>query len=292
MTKFFVVGLVNLETVVRVDGFGYASVRYPNHGILSAPSGVGLNVAAALHALGADVNLCAFVGEDPSGLLVNAHLERIGFGLFLDPVPEQPVSVILVAPDGRRAIHTDLKDVQTRGFKPATLETALHGADAAVVCNINAARPALHLARAAGIPIYTDLHAIRNLENPYDTEFLESASVVCFSAEHLNDPVSIGLETLRRHANIRAVVIGAGETGAWLLERGQSPHLKPAVPNPNLVSTIGAGDALCSSFAYFHAKTGDTRFAIARAVRFASHKVGFVGGSSGFLGADALEMLM
>jgi ribokinase len=290
--QFFVAGLVNLETVVRVDEFGYASVRYAPHGITSAPSGVGLNVALALHTLGAEVNLCAFVGEDATGEVMRKHLERSGLNLFLEPVPAHPQSVVLVSPDGQRAIHTDLKDLQARAFTPANLERALHGADAALICNLNASRPALHLARTAGIPIYTDLHAIRDLENPYDTEFLECAQVVCFSAEHLNDPVVIGLEMLRRHANIRTVVIGAGERGAWLLEHDRDPHLEPAVPNPNVLSTVGAGDALCSSFAYFHAKTGDARFGIARAVRFASHKVGFVGGSSGFVGGAELEAMM
>ena len=64
------------------------------------------------------------------------------------------------------------------------------------------------------------------------------------------------------------------------------------MPNPNLVSTIGAGDALCSGFAHFHAKTGDARYAIDRAVRFASHKVGFLGGANGFLDANTLEALL
>ena len=293
--KFFVAGLVNTETTVQVQSFPleYAPVHYPFFGIQSAASGVGLNLAAALSTLGATVSLCAFIGQDSAGGFVRARLEGLGLALQLAAIPEHPQSVVLVNKDGQRSIYTDLKDVQDRQFNPKMLEVALRGADAALICNVNFARPALTLARAAGIPIYTDLHAIHHLGNPYDRDFLEMADVLFFSGEHMSaEPIDIALEALGRYSQLQKIVVGAGARGAWLFERGAPPHLEPGIANPALVSTIGAGDALCSSFAYFHRQSGDARFAIHRAVRFASHKLGSVGGASGFLTATELEELV
>lgn len=293
--KFFVAGLVNLETTVQVQGFPleYTPAHYPFFGIQSAPSGVGLNVAAALVTLGASVGLCAFLGQDSAGDLVKARLETLGLELQLEALPEHPQRVVLVDGDGQRSIHTDLKDVQDRLFNPHLLEVALRGADAALICNVNFARAALAIARAARIPIYADLHAIRHLGNPYDTDLLEVADVLFLSGKHLPaDPTDLVLDAFNRHRQLQIIVVGVGARGAWLFERGAPAHLEPGIANPALKSTIGAGDALCSSFAYFHRQSGDARFAIARAVHFASHKLGAMGGASGFLTAAELERLM
>jgi sugar/nucleoside kinase (ribokinase family) len=101
-------------------------------------------------------------------------------------------------------------------------------------------------------------------------------------------PAQTAQEALRRFANIQTIVIGMGERGAWLFERGQAAHLESSIPNPNMQSTVGAGDALFSSFAYRHRRLANARAALAYAVRFASHKLGFVGGATGFLSADEL----
>ena len=293
--KFFGAGLVNTETTVQVQSFPleYSPVHYPFFGIQSAASGVGLNLAVALSTLGASVSLCAFIGQDSAGGVVRTQLEMLGLELQLEAISEHPQSVALIDNAGQRSIYTDLKDVQDRPFSPRSLEVALRGADAALIGNLNFARPALALARMAGIPIYTDLHAIRSLDNPYDTDFLEMADVLCFSGEHLPaEPVDLALEAFHRHAQLQTIVVGAGARGAWLFERGVGAHLEPGIPNPAMRSTIGAGDALCSSFAYFHRQSGNARFAIAKAVRFASHKLSAVGGASGFLTAAELEQMM
>jgi acarbose 7IV-phosphotransferase len=238
--------------------------------------------------LGASVQLCTFIGTDALGRVAQSQLEVHKAKLFLEPLPQHPQSVILIDQNGQRAILTDLKDIQDRQMPSTTLQAALEGAEAALVCNINFARPALHLAKAQSIPVYTDLHAIADLENPYDQEFLQNADVVFFSGERLPAPTETAFEAFRRFANIKTIVVGVGAQGAWLLERGQLAHLEPSIPNPNLQSTIGAGDALFSSFAFFHRRLGDSRMALAKAVRFASHKLGFVGGATGFLRADQL----
>jgi acarbose 7IV-phosphotransferase len=295
MARVFVAGLLNLETTLSVDAFPveYAVSRYRFYGVNSSVSGVGFNVAKALRTLGSDVRLSSLIGRDFTASVVRLALEQEaldGRGVLggLDATPQ---SVVLYDSSGQRAVNTDLKDIQDRAYPHAILEANLSDCDAAVVCNINFARPALHLARARGIPVITDLHAIHDLENSYDQEFLASADVLFFSAEHLAQPLETALEVFRRFET-RIVVIGLGARGAMLCERGAEPVLVSARSPRAVVSTVGAGDALLSGFTHFYLEIGDARAALERAVLFAGWKIGTAGGSNGFLKARELEALL
>jgi len=88
------------------------------------------------------------------------------------------------------------------------------------------------------------------------------------------------------------VVIGRGMQGALLAVRGDGfLERVPAVYTRPVVSTIGAGDALFSSFVHVYASTGDPYLAIRRAMVFASYKIGTTGAADGFLSAGELERL-
>jgi acarbose 7IV-phosphotransferase len=294
MPRIFVAGLLNLETTLAVDAFPvpYQTSAFRFFGVRSSVSGVGYNVAKALHTLGSDVRLCGLIGRDPTADLLHLQLERDGLGLeFLEPdLEETPQSVILYDPSGQRALNTDLKDIQERSYPAAQLEVALQECGAAVICNVNFARPALHLARSMGIPIITDLHAISSLDNPYDTEFLESADVLFFSAEKLELPEENAKEIFQRFPT-KIIVIGMGARGALLCQRDAQPELIPARSPRAIVSTVGAGDALLSAFVHFYAASGDPHAALERATLFAGWKIGTAGGASGFLSAAQLEAL-
>jgi acarbose 7IV-phosphotransferase len=295
MPRVFVAGLLNLETTLSVESFPveYAVSQFRFFGVNSAVSGVGFNVAKALRALGSEVRLSSLIGRDFTANVVRLALEAAGLegGGVLAGLDGTPQSVILYDASGKRAVNTDLKDIQERTYPSASLETALSGCDAAVVCNINFARPALHLARSRGIPVVTDLHAIVDLENPYDQEFLENADVLFFSGERLHRPLETALEVFRRFET-RIVVIGLGARGAMLCERDAEPVLVAARTPRAVVSTVGAGDALLSAFTYFFVTLGNARAALERAVLFAAWKVGAVSGSDGFLSALELETLL
>jgi ribokinase len=80
MSKILVSGLINLETTLKVEGFPlpYAPVRYPFLGVRSTVSGVGYNLAKALHTLGDEVVFCSLIGADGVGKWVLAELESLG----------------------------------------------------------------------------------------------------------------------------------------------------------------------------------------------------------------------
>jgi acarbose 7IV-phosphotransferase len=295
MPRILVAGLLNLETTLKVDAFPvpYESSRFRFFGVHSTVSGVGYNVAKALHTLGSEVRLCSLIGRDLTADVLRLQLERDGLALehLEAELEETPQSVILYDLSGQRALNTDLKDIQERVYPTAQLETALTECDAAVICNINFARPALHLARGMGIPIITDLHAISNLDNPYDTDFLEFADVLFFSAEKLEMPERTAQEIFQRFPT-KIIVIGFGARGSLLCCRDREPELIPARSPRGVVSTVGAGDALLSAFAHFYIASDDPRAALERATLFAGWKIGATGGSGGFLSAAELEALV
>src|SRR5215212_4565989 len=154
MGKILISGLVHVETTCLVEGFPveYQPVRYPFFGVRSAVSGVGYNLACALTTLGDPVTLLALVGADPAGRLVGDALAAAGIATdyVLPAVRETAQSVILYDSAGRRAIYTDLKDLQEQVYPPDRFAAALAGADLAMLGNINYSRP--FLARARGPP--------------------------------------------------------------------------------------------------------------------------------------------
>lgn len=287
MVRIAVAGLINVETTLRVDAFPipYDPVRYPFFGVRATVSGVGYNVAKALRRLSNEVRFCSMLGRDDDAEIVRMALRRddIPDAGVLPLLEETPRSVILFDPSGRRQIHVDLKDIQERAFPAERFDAALEGADAAVLCNIEFARPLIARARARGIPIATDVHAIADLDAAYERDFLDAADVVFMSHERLPAPPEEAARAILRRPRARVVVVGLGAEGALLATREGAIERVPAVRTREVRNTIGGGDALFSSFLHAWLRSGDARAALERAVVYASWKVGAVGAADGLL---------
>ena len=105
MSTLFISGLINIETTVAIPGFPlpYAPVHYPFHGIHSSVSGVGVNLATALHRLGNQVYLHSLIGPDLAGETVILSLQQLGLDCsgITPSLSATPQSVILYDPQGR-----------------------------------------------------------------------------------------------------------------------------------------------------------------------------------------------
>ena len=295
MSRFFVSGLINIETTLAIDSFPleYFPVRYPFYGLQTSVSGVGFNIAKALLTLGNDIDFASMIGCDPNGAIVDQALKACGLdhSLVLAELEETPQSVILYAPDGRRQIHVDLKDIQEKAYPPARAQRAIEGCDLAVICNINFARNFLHTAHQAEKWVATDVHALSNLEDDYNREFMQNAHILFLSDEALPDTPEACAWFLLGHYGSEIVVIGLGGKGALLAVR-QDQHMKRfnAVFTRPVVNTIGAGDALFSAFIYRYWRTKDPYQAIRSAIIFASYKIGAKGAAEGFLTGEELNL--
>lgn len=296
MARFLVSGLINIETTLRIERFPleYNPVNFPFFGVQSSVSGVGYNLAKALSRLGNAVNFLSLIGRDDAGRLVLSALQRdhIPAAGVLKRLEQTPQSVILYDAQGKRQIHTDLKDIQEQVYPPRPAGQALAACDVAVLCNINFSRPLLVKARRLGKPIATDVHAIHDLEDDYNRDFMQFADILFMSHERLPLPAEEWLRAVLARYPARIVVIGLGEMGCLLAERGEKEiHHILAVSTRPVMNTIGAGDALFAAFlhAYFRGEAAQT--AIRKAVVFASYKIGAVSAADGFLDAEGLEKL-
>lgn len=291
-----VAGLINIEITLRIESFPihYNPVNYPFFGVNSSVSGVGYNVAKALTVLGDNVSFLSLTGKDPARTLIRETLlnDCIPGDHVLDILDQTPHSVIVYDKTGRRQINVDLKDIQERTYPPDVFEAALGQASLVIPCNVNFSRPFLRKTWQAGKPIATDVHAISDLEDAYNGDYMRYANLLFMSHEKLpTTPEQWARQVVNRYGT-EIIVIGLGADGALLSVK--SHHFLeriPAAQTRPVVNTIGAGDALFSAFVHIYNQTQNPYEAIRKAMVFAAYKIGSTGAADGFLSAEQLEAL-
>ncbi|BDP41564.1 carbohydrate kinase [Deinococcus aetherius] len=280
-------GNANVELSLAAPGFSLPpgeSTEHP-HGLSLGVSGVGFNVAHALARLGAETYFLGFAGTDPAGEVVRRGLEKAGVGAHLVPVPATPLSLVVTTPGGRRHIHRDLKGLGEHPAPTEVFQTTLAGAQVVVLGNVAWTRELLPLARAAGVPVVTDLQGTPGPGHPYDVPYL-AADIVFLSGEN-----GEAVQAYRAEHDPRVIVAGLGGEGALLSERGRAPWHQPAVRTRPVMSTNGAGDALLAAFTRAYFGGLGTREALRLACAFASWKCGEAGGAAGHLTRAELSAL-
>ncbi len=297
MSELLVCGLINIETTLRVEGFPihYSPVRYPFYGVNSTVSGVGYNVARALHRLGDRVTFLSLVGADLPGRVALQEIEAQGLdtGGVLPVLERTPQSVILYDGTGARQINVDLKDIQERAYPPERFEPALERCSLAVLCNLNLSRPFLRRAKQAGKPVATDVHTLHDLEDEYNRDYMAAADILFMSHERLPCPPEDWARRVLDRYPAEILVIGLGAEGALLAVRSDRFLERfPAVQVRPVVSAIGAGDALFSCFVHSYARSGDPYASLRRAVLYAGYKIGEEGAAEGLLDEAGLESLL
>ncbi len=296
MKKILVSGLTNIETTLKIEGFplNYNPVNYPFFGVSTSVSGVGVNLAKALTTLGDDICFMTILGRDNLGemALKSIHDSGIGTKFIHYGLQEIAQSVILYEPSGRRQIHTDLKDIQECTYPPELFVKALKECSIAALCNINFSRPYLKVARDMGIQVATDVHVLKDIHDAYNKDFMTYANILFLSNEGIvGEPEEFAQKIIDKYDN-DILVIGLGSEGALLyVKQDNFMGRFKAVKTREIVNTIGAGDALFSSFLHFYNKTGNPYNAIKKAIVFASWKIGEKGAAAGFLTEDSLHEL-
>ncbi|MBN1665845.1 MAG: carbohydrate kinase family protein [Anaerolineales bacterium] len=296
MTNILVSGLINIETTLQVDAFPipYFPVRYPFYGIHSTVSGVGYNLARALTVLGHQVHFLSLIGQGIGAQQTRTALAADGIAgqHVLSLLAHTAQSVILYDPNGRRQIHTDLKNIQQQAYPLEIFEQQMRTCELLALCNINFSRPMLARARQAGKRIASDVHTIASLEDEYNRDFMAAAHILFMSDEALPMPPEDWARAVAGRFGTEIIVIGLGSQGA-LLHVPADNFLEriPAVQTRPVVNTIGAGDALFASFLHGYATHGDPYSALQKAIVFAAYKIGETGAAQGFLDAGNLDEL-
>lgn len=297
MKKIWVSGLMNVETTVKIGEFPieYAPVEYSFFGVKSSVSGVGVNVVGALKKLGDEVVFASLIGKDDEGDRIIKHMEEAGVdtSLIKRSLDETPTSIIMYDDSGKRKIICDLKNIQDMQYpvKKVDLEKEMKQCDIAVICNINFNRDILKSAKNAGVLIATDVHVLEQVQDEYNRDFMRYADILFLSDEKIKNREEEFLRSLAdEYPNLKVIVLGRGSLGASMYLRDSDEIVfRPAVKNPAVVNTVGAGDALFSSFLHYYAKGLDPVSCLDKAQAFASYKIGFNGGAAGFATEEEVE---
>lgn len=210
--------------------------------------------------------------------------------MLIAQMDETAQSIILYDENGRRQIHVDLKDIQDFTLDPAVYTRSLKKADLALLCNINYSRPMLKIARDNNVPIATDLHVLSDIDDEYNKDFMETADIFFLSNEDITGREQDFATELVSRYQPEILVIGMGAQGALLyVKQDNSFEIIPPVYTRPIINTVGAGDALFSSFNLFYLQTKDPYLSIRKAMLFASYKIGEKGAASGFLDQNELD---
>lgn len=287
MSKILVCGLTNVETTVKVDSFPveYLPIDYNFFGINSHPAGVGLNVSLALSSLSDEVRLLSMVGDDSAGAVVKDTLLKHNISLeYISQSPHTAQSVVLYDSDGRRRIFCDLKDFQDKHYDETLFLTAAKDCDTLCLCNINFSRNLLKLSKDMGKTIACDVHTLSDIYDEYNLDFLQHADILFLSNESIKGIEEQFLLKLKDEYSAQIIVIGMGSHGAMMyVRKDNSTHFVNAVKTREVINTVGAGDALFSTFVHFYTKGLDAVKALKLATVFASYKIGESGAAKGFL---------
>ena len=294
MSKILISGLINRETTVKVKGFPieYFPIDYPFFGVNTRVSGVAYNLAKALKTLGDDVRFVSMTGDDFSAKYIKEELANIDVSTeYVNNILEAtPSSAVLYDDTGKRQIYCDLKDVQE-----ATLDCGkelYEDCDIVIACNANFNRDLLRKAKADNKIIVTDVHVLGDINDEYNRDFMQYANILFLSDENIKGDYREFIMTLENTYGNDIIILGRGDKGALMYVKSEARFYElPAVAVGNVVNTVGAGDALCSSFVHYYAKGLKADEALMRAQIFASYKIGFDGASVGFATEEKVEEL-
>jgi sugar/nucleoside kinase (ribokinase family) len=207
----------------------------------------GTSAGKALHLteLGRSTVLRTVLGSDDAGRHVRAALEAAGVPLLVatgDGATERHVN-LMDPHGGRLSVYLDLPP--TGVAVGDDLVVALRAASAVVLDLSQHSLDVLPAARAAGVPIWTDLHDYDG-RSSFHQPFVDAAHYVFLNADGVVDPLELLRRLVRDGAQVAVCTLGAD--GAVAIDADGHEHRVAAVPVAKVVDTNGAGDAFMAGF--------------------------------------------
>ena len=292
MNSILVSGHIGIEITAKIDRFPieYTPIEYEFYGVNTTVASVGYNIVKAIKTLGGDPVFFSVTGNDIYRDIIKKEIENIGINTeFVLPIAEKTSQSVILYNENKRKIICDLKNVQDIKYPMEKIDGIINKIDIAVLCNINYSRELLKTVKSYGKTIATDVHVLDDVNDKYSGDFMAYSDILFFSNEKIIGKEKEFLKKIIEAYNNKIIAIGLGENGVLMYTREDNKIKQyPAVKTRTIVNTIGAGDALFSSFIYFYNKTKDPYYSIEKAIIFASYKTGENGAAQGFLTEEEL----
>jgi len=259
MPQVVVAGPASWNSIVRVGALPTGPGTQFASGHDDALGGTSAGKALTLARLGVDVTLRTALGDDDAAAHIREALThpRLTVAAAVGHGPSER-HLNLMTPDGARAsVYLHLPP--DPGPVPAAVTEAVAWADVVVADLADHVRAVLPIARAAGVPLWCDLHDWDGVTG-FHREFADAADVVVASEERLPGVRAFLAE--RVAAGARWAVCTAGARGAVGLGRTEGWVQVPAVPVARVLDTNGAGDAFVAGLLLGHLEGRDLRAAM------------------------------
>ena len=292
MAKFAIAGIVQVETIVKVDDIpvSYLPVTNKPNTIFTNVGGDAYNERVALKALGDDVEFFSMIGKhDLQGLYWNEDF--MGDSDYVLPVlKETPTAVILYDSSRRQQIFEDIKDMRDVEFNLELYKEKIKDVDAVILANANFCRPLAKAAKEAGKMLAINFRGFTEEKMKYNEDYFEMADVIYVSDDNIVSKADEFVRKLADTYKAEIIILGQGAKGLTIFSRRDDllANYRPVKTN-EIVNTAGAGNSLFSCFLHCYVTTNNAVHAIKNALLFASYKIGYMGTSNGFLTEGELE---
>jgi sugar/nucleoside kinase (ribokinase family) len=229
--------------------------------------GTSAGKALGLTALGRPVRLHTLVGDDADGALVRHALEASGVELDELPADRTERHLNLMTRAGER-VSLYLSAPDDPGTAPSPeLQQAMADAPAIVLDLSARSRGLIPAARAAGRPIWTDIHDYDGSAE-FHRPFIEAADWIFMNADRIGaDPWPFMEECVRGGASV--VVCTLGAQGAIAVDE-RMLRFEVAAEPVEVLDTNGAGDAFMAGVLDAHLSGAALPDALAAGARHAA----------------------
>ncbi len=295
MGKFLVAGVVQRETIVKVDNIpiGYMGITERPNTIFTSTGGDAYNESLALKWLGNSGDLMSMVGEGESMDLVNppgCEVELVT-DYVLPRLADTPIAVLFYDENRKQQIFEDIKNLGDVPYDLALFRERAKRAEMLVVSDANFCRPLIGIGKELRKPIAVNIREYTEEKAYFNEDFLKGGDILYISDDRLvGDPYEF-VKLLAAKYRPQIIILGQGAAGLILYDKNKNiiAHYN-TVKTHKTVNTVGAGNALFSCFLHFYNKTKDSVFAVKNAMLFASYKIGFMGTSSGFMTEEEISL--
>lgn len=289
--KVAVSGLINVEYNIKVHDFpiDYSPIEYSFFGSDINISGVGFNIIKALNTLQDEVLPISIVGKDIFSKLVLIEIEKMGLDkrFIFTNLKNICSSLVLFDNEGRRKIYCDLKEIQDLRVPYSKVKKEILNCDVLILTNISFNEEILNNCNDFNGLIVSDVHVLTDINDPYNTRFMSASDILFLSDEGINTNYESFLFSIYTKYKNEIIVLGMGEKGAMVfIKEDMKVYHIAAIKTKEVINTIGAGDALLSSFVHFYLKTKEVLPSLIKAMTFASLKISSSGASNGFVNEE------
>lgn len=226
MGKFLVAGVVQRETIVKVDNIpiGYMGITERPNTIFTSTGGDAYNESLALKWLGNSVDLMSMVGEGESMDLVNppgCEVELVT-DYVLPRLADTPIAVLFYDENRKQQIFEDIKNLGDVPYDLALFRERAKRAEMLVVSDANFCRPLIGIGKELRKPIAVNIREYTEEKAYFNEDFLKGGDILYISDDRLvGDPYEF-VKLLAAKYRPQIIILGQGAAGLILYDKNKN----------------------------------------------------------------------